>query len=141
MVEPPTTVLQWAELLRPVGHHLLGDLRAAFEGRKGPEPRLVAALVLGEYVDEPGLLADLIETADSKQLGVLVPRLRDFTDAIPLLEATLARRVAADSAGADRPELTCRYANAAVARSWPWGEANRYGPCSGTRRTPGCAPS
>jgi len=127
MVEPLTTVLNWAELLRPVRHHLLGALRAAFEGREGPEHRQAAALVLGGYVDEPGLLAALIETADAKQLEVLIRRLPQVSDAIPLLEATLSRRGAADPAGADRPESTCRHANAAVGllamgrgeRVWP----------------------
>jgi formylglycine-generating enzyme required for sulfatase activity/tRNA A-37 threonylcarbamoyl transferase component Bud32 len=102
----------WMEGLRPVRARLLTPLAAIFrDARRSETERMLATSILTDYaVDQPGVLADLVMDADTRQFAAVFPKLREHgARALGLLEQEVDQAWPADERGARRR------ANAAVA--------------------------
>lgn len=85
---------RWADALRPVSTVLAPPLRAIFSDPTRPESdRRVATNLLVEYaLDQPELLADLLQDADPGQYPLVFAELRAHREAVlPTLTAAITR--------------------------------------------------
>jgi formylglycine-generating enzyme required for sulfatase activity len=109
----------WMESLRRVRDKLLPQLSVVYgDATRRAVERSLATDILADYAaEQPQVLSDLLMDADSKQFGVIYPKLRELGEqGLRLLSAEIDKKLPPDLPSSDerRENLAKRQANAAV---------------------------
>ncbi|MFV2070062.1 MAG: serine/threonine-protein kinase, partial [Pirellulales bacterium] len=118
----------WIVALWPVNDRLLPSLKRTFHAEDQDQSSILAATVLSEVSrDNPDLLVELVDSATTRQLAVLLPRLERHADYVESLLASSLQREEETPADETSATSTARRANILVALLY-LGRADRVWP-------------
>lgn len=116
VAENQVIVPEWADLLRPLGQHLMEPLKSLFAADR-PDWRSAAAVVLVDYLGgDVGQLVQLNRHSNDTQRAILVDSLRGHRGrAVELFQQEISRTTTADATQQEQAVLARQQASAAMA--------------------------